>query len=139
MASYKLFLIAFLVSLSSSMMINTCSASRRLLQQQPLPQIPNLPIPTMGLPPLTSTLPQPSLPTLPTTPLAMSPFPLPSALPQPNLPTIPTGMPPMPTLPSFPTTIPSLPTNLPSIPSLPTSLPSIPFFSPPPSAATSSP
>ncbi|CAA7018985.1 unnamed protein product [Microthlaspi erraticum] len=90
MASHKLFLIAFLVSLSSSMMINTCSASRHLLQQQPLPQIPNFPIPAMGLPPLPSTLPQPTLPTIPTS--------IPSFR--------------MPNLPAFP----SLPTNFPSIP-----------------------
>ncbi|KAF8083719.1 hypothetical protein N665_0755s0002 [Sinapis alba] len=127
MASYKLFLIACLVSLSSSIMINTCSASRHLLQKQPLPQIPNLPIPTTtGLPPLPSTLPQQTLPTIPT-----SFPPLPSTLPQPTLPTIPTSTAPfsMPTLPTFPTTIPSLPT----------SFPSIPFFSPPPTTTTSSP
>ncbi|CAF2031695.1 BnaC07g51030D [Brassica napus] len=125
MASFKIFLIAFLVSLSFSITINKCSASRHLLQQQPLPQIPNMPIPT-GLPPLPSTSPQPTLPTIPT---SIPPFP--STLPQTTLPTIPTSIPsiPMPTLPSFPTTIPSLPTNFPSIP----------MFSPPPTTTKSSP
>ncbi|CAH8369115.1 unnamed protein product [Eruca vesicaria subsp. sativa] len=117
MASYKLFLIAFLVSLSSSIMIKTCSASRHLLQQQPLPQIPNMPILTTGLPPLPSTLPQPTLPTIPT---SIPP------LPQPTVPTIPTSIAPFQCQLCFHFLQQSL-------------LSSIPFFSPPPTTTTSSP
>ncbi|XVF65066.1 hypothetical protein PTKIN_Ptkin09bG0216700 [Pterospermum kingtungense] len=85
------FVLAVLMALSFSSMINVSLAARGLLQLPPLPPMPTFPA---TLPPLPSipNLPQPTIPSLP----------------QPSLPT-PGTLPTLPTIPNIPTTIPSIP------------------------------
>ncbi|KAI5386050.1 hypothetical protein KIW84_072575, partial [Lathyrus oleraceus] len=93
---------------------------------------------------------QPNFPTIPSLPTTLPPLPSISSMPQASLPPLPTNIPSLPKLiipplPTFPTNIPTLNvpplpaiTSLPNIPtSIPTTFPSIPFLSPPPSSTSS--